>query len=584
MTEYREYFGQGELNERVDADQLVERIGLDAQEIAWRKEFIDFDEDDCERLEQYATLFEENADVIADSFYDHLTEFAETNEIFDRSPKSVDQLKFTQRAYLTTLASGTYDEAYFRDRARIGKLHDLLGMPMKHYLGQYNVYYGLLFSLATERLHERIADTVADELERSGADGDSTAAEVDSTAVDSDRMTRRLYEDVEEGLDELHSVLKILNLDIQVAVDTYMQSQMDAIATERDRFAALFENVPTPVVIVRFAGGEERVEAVNGAFEELFGYTVDDLQDEPFEESLRPPGEEPRPIDEQSLLSEVTTDTDRNLVEAEVTLQTMFGRREFVRVSAPVDRPGLDDLEYAFYIDVTDQKQRQERLQVLSRVLRHDIRTQMNIVKGYASTLGDEAVTDPVEWRDWAGEIEEAADDLLAMTDRIRGIEQVVAGQANRHAIDVECLLEDVVADVEARYPDCEFVCSDVEGLWVRGADSVEDALVNVVENGAEHNDADDPRVEISAVESLTGDHVTIRVADNGPGIPPSEYEILTGERDRTQIDHSSGLGLWTVNWVVTKIGGSLEFDANAPHGSIVTVRLPRAELSGDDS
>ncbi|ARS88765.1 protoglobin domain-containing protein [Natrarchaeobaculum aegyptiacum] len=577
MTDYRGHFGQGALNERVDADQLTDRIGLDAAEIAWRKDFIDFGEDDRERLEQYEDLFEENADVIADSFYNHLVEFSETGEIFDRSPKSVEQLKYTQRAYLTTLASGTYDERYFRNRARIGKLHDLLGMPMKHYLGQYNVYYGLLFSLVSDRLHDRIGATVEDELERSGIDGESAA-------VDTDQLARRLHAEVEDGLDDLHSILKILNLDIQVAVDTYMQSQIDAVETERDRFAALFENVPTPVVIVRFVEDQERVEAVNDAFEELFGYTAEEFEDESFESVLRPPGEEPRPIEGQSLLSEVATDPDRNIDEAEVALETMFGRREFVRVSAPIDRAGLDDLEYAFYIDVTDQKQRQERLQVLSRVLRHDIRTQMNIVKGYASTLGDETVVGPEERRTGATEIEEAADDLLAMTDRIRGIEKVVAGQADRHPIAVDRLLTDALTDVEARYPDCEFVRSDVEDLWVRGTETVEEALVHVIENGAEHNDADEPWVEISAVESLTGDHVTIRVTDNGPGIPPAEYEVLTGERDRTQIDHSSGLGLWTVNWVVTKIGGSLEFDANAPRGSIVTVRLPRADPPADQS
>ena len=572
MTEYERHFGRGGLNEHVDVDTLIEGIGLDEDEIDWRKSFIGFDESDCERLEAFDEVFEEHAEEIADSFYDHLTSYEQTVDVFDRSPKSIEELKRTQKAYLTTLAAGNYDEAYFRNRARIGKIHDLVDMPIKHYLGQYNIYYGLLLSLVTDRLHEQLTATVEAELERALSEGGDDG-------IDSQRISRRIYEDVEDGIDELHSLLKLLNLDIQVAVDTYMQSRLDALETERDRFAALFENVPSPVVIVRFTDDGERVEAVNEAFEELFGYTAADLEnDQSFEELLRPPGEEPTPIEGSSLLAELSDEQSRELIEAEVTLETMFGRREFVRVSAPVDRSGLEDLEYAFYIDVTDQKQRQERLQVLSRVLRHDIRTQMNIVKGCATSLGDAAAADDDACREMADLIDEAADDLLSMSDRIRGIERVVAGQADRRSIDATALLEDVVADVRGRYPDCEFSLSAPERLWLRGSDSLSDAIAHVVENGAEHNDAADPHVEISVVESLGGDHVTIRVADNGPGIPPSEYEVLTGERDRSQIEHSSGLGLWMVNWVVTKIGGALEFDANAPRGSIVTVRLPRAE------
>ncbi|AXR77530.1 protoglobin domain-containing protein [Natrarchaeobaculum sulfurireducens] len=572
MTEYGRHFGRGGLNEYVDVDRLVEGIGLDEDEIDWRKSFIGFDDSDCERLEAFDEIFQAHADEFADSFYDHLTRHQETADVFDRSPKSTDELKRTQKAYLTTLAGGTYDESYFRNRARIGKLHDLVDMPIKHYLGQYNVYYGLLFSLVTDRMHEQLTATVDAELERAHST-------TESGEIDSQRLSRRIYEDVEDGIDDLHSLFKLLNLDIQVAVDTYMQSRLDAIETERDRFAALFENVPSPVVIVRFTSDGERVEAVNEAFEELFGYTAADLAgDESFEEALRPPGEEPTPIEGRSLLAELNEDSNRKLIEAEVTLETMFGRREFVRVSAPVDRSGIENLEYAFYIDVTDQKQRQERLQVLSRVLRHDIRTQMNLVKGCATSLGDADGVDTDRRREMADLIDEAADDLLSMSNRIRSIERVVAGQADRRPIDATALLEDVVADVGERYPDCAFSLSAPERLWLRGGDSLHNAIANVVENGAEHNDAADPSVEVSLVESLGGDHVTIRVADNGPGIPPSEYEVLTGERDRSQIEHSSGLGLWMVNWVVTKVGGALEFDANAPRGSIVTVRLPRAE------
>ena len=45
--EPREVFGQDGLNDHVDPDQLLEDVDIDAEEIAWRKDFIDFDEEDA---------------------------------------------------------------------------------------------------------------------------------------------------------------------------------------------------------------------------------------------------------------------------------------------------------------------------------------------------------------------------------------------------------------------------------------------------------------------------------------------------------------------------------------------------------
>lgn len=53
---------------------------------------------------------------------------------------------------------GEYDIEYFTDRARIGKLHDMLGMPIKLYLDQYGVYYQLIHPIVAERSSNRCID------------------------------------------------------------------------------------------------------------------------------------------------------------------------------------------------------------------------------------------------------------------------------------------------------------------------------------------------------------------------------------------------------------------------------------------
>ena len=169
----RHDFGQGGLNDGLDVGELVDEIGLDGDEIAWRKEFVGFDDEDERRLSRYEDAFAENAEQIADDFYENLTGHQQTVDVIGRSEKGLEQLKRTQSAYLVTLAEGEYGAEYFADRARIGKIHDMLEMPMKHYLGQYGVYYDLILPL----IGDRLIDSLTERLSGAATDGGLAHAE-----------------------------------------------------------------------------------------------------------------------------------------------------------------------------------------------------------------------------------------------------------------------------------------------------------------------------------------------------------------------------------------------------------------------
>jgi signal transduction histidine kinase len=98
--------------------------------------------------------------------------------------------------------------------------------------------------------------------------------------------------------------------------------------------------------------------------------------------------------------------------------------------------------------------------------------------------------------------------------------------------------------------------------------------LAELVENSLEHATTDSPRVELGVREVSDGT-VELSVADDGPGLPEREREILAAGTE-TQLEHGRGIGLWVVNWAVTQLGGDLRFRENDPEGSVVTVRLYR--------
>jgi methyl-accepting chemotaxis protein len=257
-----EEFGLGGLNQFVDADGLTDQIGLDDEEIAWRKEFIGFDDEDAARLSELEPLFRENQDAIADAFYDNLTDHEQTVEVIERSPKSVEQLKRTQKAYLVSLATGEYDGAYFTNRALTGKLHDILEMPLKHYVGQYGLYYDLILSRVDERVQTQVVGAIEEWVaEREANDGglDRVVGALRGLGGETDEadgldasLEETVRDAIHDGMQDVLAVLRVLNLDLQVATDTYVDSYSQRLerAIEQQRaLATEVENELRPPVV-----------------------------------------------------------------------------------------------------------------------------------------------------------------------------------------------------------------------------------------------------------------------------------------------------------------------------------------------
>jgi len=130
-----------------------------------------------------------------------------------------------------------------------------------------------------------------------------------------------------------------------------------ALREERDRFATLFHNLPTPVAHGRTDDeGRFRAQSVNEAFESVFGYTEDEIRGENLRERIVPPEER----DEAEALRRRLL-TGRS-VNREVRRRAADGVRDF-RVQVAI-RNGVDDRVegYAIYTDVTERKEREQAL------------------------------------------------------------------------------------------------------------------------------------------------------------------------------------------------------------------------------
>lgn len=199
----------------VDGHALTESLGLDEEEIQWRKSFTGFSAADASRLEDMAPLFESMADPLTEEFYDTIEAFDETRSIIERSSRSIEALQGTMHEYVLDLGRGTYDREYFDRRARVGKIHDMLDLGPKIYLGAYRIHYESIIEGVVDDARGRLDETSDGE-----ADGVGTTTVDDELDLIADRLT---------------SAMKLLLLDQQVAMETYIQSysELESVLEEQ---------------------------------------------------------------------------------------------------------------------------------------------------------------------------------------------------------------------------------------------------------------------------------------------------------------------------------------------------------------
>jgi len=208
---------------------------------------------------------------------------------------------------------------------------------------------------------------------------------------------------------------------------------------------------------------------------------------------------------------------------------------------------------------------------LLDRVLRHNIRNKMTIIR--ASANQQAADGEPGQ-----NKIVSAADDLIEMSETARHLGKILNSEFDRKPVDLRALADSVSTEVAAAYPSATISLQGPDRLVIAALPSLETAVWELVENAAEHA-GPAPTIQISLRE--TDETVEIVVADDGPGIPETERDVLqTGTE--TQLVHGSGLGLWSVYWVGSAHDG--EIATETTDGTTVTISLPRHPAESADS
>lgn len=224
------------------------------------------------------------------------------------------------------------------------------------------------------------------------------------------------------------------------------------------------------------------------------------------------------------------------------------------------------------HIRAEQLESRHEWLDYLNALLRHEVLNNTQVITGYSSILLDEHdLDDPIATR--LQTIRRQSEDMARITEDVRVLIQATREGRELRAIDLCDVLDDELTDLDESYDAVEIDATLPETVYARADELVRRVFSNLLTNAVEHNEHATPHIAVSL--NVTSDTVTVRIADNGPGLPPSVQESIGSFSDRHAAEH--GLGLQLVGRLLDRYGGDLEVVETGADGSVVTVALDRA-------
>ena len=311
---------------------------------------------------------------------------------------------------------------------------------------------------------------------------------------------------------------------------------------------------------------------VSPSVEEFLGYTAEELDSEPI--SVVMPDDETHELAREYLdgVAEGEALQVRDFPLEDGNGQTVHADIRIVPIydpSIPEDARTPDDIigAQSMVRDATERRRREGLISVINRVLRHNVRNELNVINGYAEMLATDLDGDAASKAD---QIVKTSNRMLNLSESAREIEANRNQSPDLEPVDLVPIVEESVQQLRERYPDASVTVDSPETAVAKSLPRVETALWELLDNAAKHG-GDYPSIEVRVKE--TGGQIQMTVSDDGPGIPEGEREVLE-KGSEEQLVHGQGLGLWLAYWVIRNLDGELDIPEDE-QGTRVTVRLP---------
>lgn len=213
----------------------------------------------------------------------------------------------------------------------------------------------------------------------------------------------------------------------------------------------------------------------------------------------------------------------------------------------------------------------------------HELRTPITVISGFSGILRRRIAAHPDIFDK---ESREAIEHMDVAADRIRGIAETVLDltrlmsgyplQTTLAEVDVTKLVSEEIATVRAEHPSVKIVFSAPGRVMIHTAPQrLRQVISNLLSNAVKYGDG-----EITVGVACGEDDVTVRVRDNGPGIPEDERQLVFQQFYRSPaaaLEPGTGVGLFISRQIAWALKGSLTVTSEEGHGAEFTLELPLA-------
>lgn len=321
------------------------------------------------------------------------------------------------------------------------------------------------------------------------------------------------------------------------------------------RLNTLLDSAPLPVAVLDCEG---YIELWNRASEETFGYEASEM------------------IGERYPLFVDRTQLDR-LLDRVISGDTLEGYRTALRArdgsrisveiyARPLYEDGTVTGVIGSAVDITDQQRRQQHLDVVHRLLRHNLRNNLSVVQSYASMLTNGTDPKVVTTAEAGEKITDAAEDLAQLSEHAAQVRQEITATET-----ISCSLSTLLGTIRD-------VVDDTPGATVAGPTA--GASVSAQTNRAvswlltrivEHTD--DPAVQVKL--ELRETYVNLDISGNAPLLPAGDAALITAGTE-TALEHGQDMDVARAYLTLTSVGGELLQTSDAR--SSFRVEIPRLD------
>ncbi|MFC6884224.1 MULTISPECIES: sensor histidine kinase [Actinomadura] len=255
-----------------------------------------------------------------------------------------------------------------------------------------------------------------------------------------------------------------------------------------------------------------------------------------------------------------------------------MARGDYSRRVRATSRDEVGELAHAFNRMAADLAQVDRQRREFVANVSHELRTPISALQAVLENVADGVTPATPEVLESAVEQTERLGRLVA---QLLDLSRVDAGAVPLalSRVDVASFVADVAAESAAGHPDVRFEVDVPRGLHaVADRDRMHQVLGNLLDNAARHGPPGRP-VAVRARPASDGGGLVLEVADEGPGIPPSErarvFERFSrGAAGHATPDGGTGLGLAIARWAIDLHGGDIHV-VDTARGCRIRVTLP---------